>query len=347
MAALERETGIVSQDISLKEKVAFLKQKDHYPDSTGKVKAVKTHMSWVFLTDRYVYKLKIPFRYDHLKLLTREARHKNCLEEVRLNKRLAKDIYLGVIPLSLNRDGDIVFGEGEEYVDWLVKMKRLPEKNMLEHRIKSGKKISTDQLKPAVELLTNFYLNAGPVQLSPQKHHQMMKTTLDKIRDELLSPDFDLDAEGIERAYQNQVHFIDEHTNLFKQRIEEGRIVEGHGDLKPDHICLDPPVVIDCLEFSKKLRTLDVLDDLGFLGLECDRLGAHWIGEYFIKHYAKQTGDMYATELIHFYKSYQAMVRVLLSVRHLREKEYQGDPKWEKRAKKYLNLANKYLDRIL
>lgn len=346
MADLDRETGILSQDISLEEKVAFLKEKDHYPDSTGKVKAVKTHMSWVFLTDRFVYKLKIPFRYDHLKMLTREARHKNCLEEVRLNKRLAKGIYLGVIPLSLNRDGNLVLGEGEEHVDWLVKMKRLPEKSMLEYRIKAGEKISTDQLKPAAELLTNFYLNAEPEKLTPKKHQKMMKTALGKIKNELLSPDFDLEAERIERAYQNQVQFIDENADLFKHRIEEGRIVEGHGDLKPDHISLDPPVVIDCLEFSKKLRTLDVLDDLGFLGLECDRLGVHWIGEYFIRYYAKQTGDIYTTDLIHFYKSNQAIVRALLSIRHLLEEEYQGDPKWRNKAKKYVNLANKYLDKI-
>lgn len=343
MTALDRETDIVSQDVSLAEKVDFLKEKDHYPHPVEEVKAVKTHMSWVFLTDQFVYKLKIPFRYDHLKLITRKARHKNCLEEVRLNKRLAKDIYLGVIPLSLKRDGNLVLGEGVEYVDWLVKMKRLPEKNMLEYRIKAGTKISAAQLQPAVKLLTNFYLDAKPAKLSPKKHQQKMKSTLGMLRKELLSFDYDLDADRIERAYKNQIKFIDEHADLFKQRIEEGRIIEGHGDLKPDHICLDPPAVIDCLEFSKKLRTLDVLDDLGFLALECDRLGAHWIGEYFIRHYAKQTGDMFAPELIHFYKSYQAIVRALLSVRHLREEEYQGDPKWKKRAEDYLKSCENSL----
>lgn len=339
MVVLDRKISAVSEDISLEEKVAFLREKDHYPHPTGKVKMVKTHLSWVFLTDQFVYKLKIPFRYDHLKLLTSEARHKNCLEEVRLNKRLAKEIYLNVIPLSVNRDGTLVLGDGEVNVDWLVKMKRLPEKSMLEYKVKTGRKISADQLRPVAELLTNFYLNAKPISISPRKQQQEMKSTLERSRNELLSPDFNLDKERVDRVYKKQMTFIDEHVDLFKQRIEEGRIVEGHGDLKPDHICLDPPVVIDCLEFSKNLRTLDIFDDLGFLGLECDRLGAHWIGEYFIRHYAKQTGDMYATELINFYKSYQAIVRALLSVRHLREEEYQGDPKWKKRAENYLQIC--------
>ncbi|MFH5832681.1 hypothetical protein ACG2F4_15010 [Halalkalibaculum sp. DA3122] len=343
MAVSDRETGIASDDISLEEKVRFLKEKKNYPHPTADVKAVKTHMSWVFLTDQFVYKLKIPFRYDHLKLLTPPARHHNCLEEIRLNKRLAEDIYLGVTPLSVDKEGNLVLGEGERAVDWLVKMKRLPKKTMLEQRIKIGTKISEVQLQPAAELLTNFYLDAQPLHVLPKEQLEQMKSTLEESRAELLSPEFNINHPMINRAYDKQMAFIDEHVDLFKKRIAEGRIIEGHGDLKPDHICLDPPAVIDCLEFSKQLRTLDVLDDLAFLGLECDRFGAPWVGEYFIRHYAKHAEDASPAKLISFYKSYRAIIRALLSVRHLREEQYQGDPKWRERAKNYLKLAEEYM----
>jgi uncharacterized protein len=343
MAASDRKTSIASKDISLEEKVTFLNDKDTYTHPTTHVKAIKTHMSWVFLTDQLVFKLKIPFRYDHLNLLTPSARYYNCLEEVRLNKRLANDIYLQVMPLSIDNEGNLVLGEGVQTVDWLVKMKRLPESAMLEQMIKTGGIKSVDQLRPAARLLARFYMDAEPISISPVEHRQIMKSTLEESRNELLSPEFDLDQPTIDRAFMKQMKFIDEYADLFKSRIDKGRIIEGHGDLKPEHICLAPPAVIDCLEFSKQLRTLDVLDDLAFLSLECDRLEAYWIGAYFIKHYAKHASDIYDPELINFYKSYRAIIRALLSIRHLREEQYQGDPKWKRRAENYLKSAEEYI----
>lgn len=343
MASLDERSGVTSKNISLEEKVAFLKNKENYPHSTKSIKTIKTHMSWVFLTDQLAYKLKIPFRYDHMRLLTPESRYQNCLDEVRLNNRLANEFYIGVVPLSIDKKGNLKFGQGEKPVDWLVKMKRLPEEQMLEYKIKNEQSISQKDLEPAVNLLTQFYKNADPIELSADEYKNKMISALRLYRDDLCSSVFGLPQEPIRNLYQQQLSFIEQNDSLFTQRVTNQKIVEGHGDLKPDHICLSPPAVIDCLEFDEDLRILDVFDDLAFLSLECDRLNASWVGDYFIRNYCVQTGDSFSKPLLDFYKSCKAYIRALLSIRHIREKMYRKDPKWRDKTLMYLELSAKYI----
>ncbi|MEX1241098.1 MAG: hypothetical protein WEB30_15345, partial [Cyclobacteriaceae bacterium] len=114
----------------LNEKAEFLSRKETYGD-TKEVEVIETHMSLLFLTDRFVYKLKKPVSFDFLNFSTREARQKYCMEEVSVNKALAGDVYIGLIPITLFHAEMQLGGEGE-VIDWLVKMKRLPKEHMLD-----------------------------------------------------------------------------------------------------------------------------------------------------------------------------------------------------------------------
>ncbi len=105
---------------TLEAKLAFLKQAAAYPEPTSRVDAIETHMSWVFLTDTHAYKLKKPVRYDYLDFSTIEARHLDSEMEVRLNRRLAAEVYLGVIPLVCDATGVMGLGGAGETIDWLV-----------------------------------------------------------------------------------------------------------------------------------------------------------------------------------------------------------------------------------
>jgi len=337
--------NITADEIPLRKKVAFLKNKGNYPHSTDKVEAIKTHMSWVFLTDKFAYKLKIPFRYDHMRLLTVEARHQNCKDEVRLNKRLADKVYLDVVPLSLDDKGNIRLGKGEQVIDWLVKMKRLPESKMLDYQVKKNQSLAQNKLQPAADLLTTFYLEAKAEQLSAKDYIQKLQTALREYHKSLKAPEFDLSSSKVETIAQKQFTFLKEQKDVFMQRVNKGKIIEGHGDLKPDHVCLSPVAIIDCLEFDRDLRVLDILDDLAFLALECDRLGASDVGEFFINYYQRKANDVAEEGLINFYKSYKAVIRAMLSIRHLREEQYKDDPKWRRKTLQYLRLADKYLTR--
>jgi aminoglycoside phosphotransferase family enzyme len=128
---------------------------------------------------------------------------------------------------------------------------------------------------------------------------------------------------------------------VFDARVRARRIIEAHGDLRPEHICLtDPPVIIDCLEFNRNLRLLDPVDELSFLGLECERLGAPLVGATMLDLYREATGDAPAEELIAFYKSYRACLRAKIAAWHLRDSEIREPEKWPALARTYLELAN-------
>jgi len=124
-----------------------------------------------------------------------------------------------------------------------------------------------------------------------------------------------------------------------------GALVEGHGDLRPEHVCLDgEPQVIDCLDFSRALRTQDAVDDLGFLALECTRLGAPSIGEAILNDYRRASGDDAPPAVVRFYQSLRACVRARLAIRHLREPALAQNPLWRERAEAYLGIAQQLVE---
>ena len=133
------------------------------------------------------------------------------------------------------------------------------------------------------------------------------------------------------------------------RRLYEGRLVEGHGDLRPEHICLGPaPQVIDCLEFRADLRFLDPVEELAFLTMECDRMGARSIGPVLFRHYRLRAHDTPPPVLITFYKGIGALIRARIAILHLRESPVRDPAKWPRRAAEYLATAThaaQHLDR--
>ena len=121
-------------------------------------------------------------------------------------------------------------------------------------------------------------------------------------------------------------------------------IVEGHGDLRPEHVCLHPRIaVIDCLEFSRELRIIDAVDEVGFLALECERLGAPELGRILLRAYIENTGDSPAVALLGFYQSFRAALRARIAIRHLNEEKFRYSAEWRRRALDYLDLAQRHL----
>jgi aminoglycoside phosphotransferase family enzyme len=133
------------------------------------------------------------------------------------------------------------------------------------------------------------------------------------------------------------------------RRLDSGRVVEGHGDLRPEHICLGPvPQIIDCLEFRADLRSLDPVDELAFLAMECERIGAHGVEQVLFRRYRLRTHDSPPPELMNFYKVIGALVRARIAILHLQESPVRDPAKWPKRAAEYLAIATRasqHLDR--
>jgi uncharacterized protein len=140
---------------SLRDKVAFLSSPDAHSPRPDAVEAIETHMSWVFLTDRYAYKLKKPIRYDVLDFSSLALRRRSCMREIRLNRRLARDVYLDVVPLTLEPGDELRLGGSGSPADWLVKMRRLPAERTLDRLISRGT-TGREEVEPAAALLAAF-----------------------------------------------------------------------------------------------------------------------------------------------------------------------------------------------
>jgi aminoglycoside phosphotransferase family enzyme len=201
---------------SLDQKVEFLNHPEAYPFATS-VQALETHMSWVFLTDRHVYKLKKPVVHDFLDFQTLEARYNYCMEEVLVNQPLAGDTYEGIVALTMHQGSLQLNGEGEP-IDWLVKMKRLPEQHMLHNAIKKGN-VPNQWIQQAAEMLTDFYVKLSPVRMAPQVFRQNMITSIEQTSAELLRNEFKLQHSLVISIAADLLHFIIKYDNLFDQSI--------------------------------------------------------------------------------------------------------------------------------
>jgi aminoglycoside phosphotransferase family enzyme len=175
-----------------------------------------------------------------------------------------------------------------------------------------------------------------------------MKTEIRQLAEELQQPVFSMPTKTIRRLFDTLLKFIMNHMPLFDERVKEGKIIEGHGDLKPAHIKTGPvPAIIDCLEFNVDLRILDAAEDLSGLAMECEHAGNRNVGCYFLKVYELVTGDRVKEALINFYKLKRALLRALLIARHIPEPTYATDSRWSESAQSYLKQAAGYEKNLL
>ncbi len=330
-------------EVALPAKVAYLKQPHHYPHPVTGVTVVETHRSWVFLTDHYAYKLKKPGRYAFLDVSTVSARKFYCEEEVRLNRRLAGDVYIATVPLAIDCAGRLELGGTGSPVDWLVKMRRLPAQRMLNVAIER-RQISDEQIRAVAKKLAKFYRASAPVEIAPIDYRRGFERDIRASLGELSRPEFGLPRDWVEAPCAAQLKLLSQAPALFDQRVQEARIIEAHGDLRPEHVCLlEPePAIIDCLEFSRELRTLDAASDLAFLAQECERLGAPRVGQIVFGFCGEVTGDRPPATLICFYKSLWACLRAKLCVWHLTDPTCRDSAKWSGLAADYLLRAGRY-----
>lgn len=356
---LERETA---------RKVAFLSRRAAYPGEAGRgeVEVVETRASFVFLCGERVWKLKKPVCRPPLDLSTLERRRWNAEEELRLNRRLAPEVYLGLEPLVERADGGLALGGAGRVVDWLVVMRRLPAARTLERTILAGR-VSDADLVRLGELLADFHGRAAPAEVTPEEHHARLVEGVQEdlrllLRAELESPraaacggagfeGVGLGGAGFrgmgraaaERLGTELLAALAAGRRRFQARVEAGRVIEGHGDLRPEHVYLvrPRPLVIDCLEFSRPLRELDPADELAYLGLECERLGAPGVGARVLEVYrAARQGDPPAW-LVAFYRRYRALRRARLALSHLEDADPRDPQRWRARCAEYLALAGR------
>lgn len=328
---------------ALDDKLQFLKTPETYGTSVRRIDCIETHMSWVFLVGKNVFKLKKPVRFAFLDFSNLKAREFYCREEVRLNARLAPGIYRGLLALQWCDGRFRLLPENQlpapgETVDWLVWMRRLPLRRML-HRLIANQLIDLKDLNALVDVLAHFYRTTPAAQLSENIYLARFQCEQNLNREVLLRSQFKLKAAPL--AIERLGEALDLCTDVLRERVACERVREGHGDLRPEHICLlHPPLVIDCLEFSTLLRQVDPLDEIAFLGLECELMGAPWIGPYLIAGMTNALKDYPNPALLNFYIAHRALLRARLAMAHLLDPKPSTPTRWPA-------LANQYIARSL
>jgi uncharacterized protein len=336
MAAVRR--GARLETPSIMEKLRFLGDPSTYGLASGTVELVETHMSYVFLAGDRAYKLKKPVRYPFLDFSTLEARERDCREEVRLNRRLSEDVYIGVLPLCVE-EGRLALGGAGEIVDWLVEMRRLPRDLMLDRLIKS-RTLSETKIEFICDRLAQFYSRAARSLVTPLEYHAHFLSEQKLNRDVLTRPGAGLNESLAYFVLDRVEARFSAAKELLGARVADGHVVDGHGDLRPEHICLTQPIAIfDCLEFSAALRQVDPFDEIALLGVECAQLGAPRLLRRFTQGLAKRLDCAPPWELTAFYAAWRATLRARLSMAHLSEPSPREPAKWAPLANRYLDIA--------
>jgi uncharacterized protein len=281
-----------------------------YPHPALRVKRLQTHLSVVFLAGEFAYKLKKPVRFDFVDLSTLDRRRQLCHDEVRLNRRLSPDLYLGVVPITETASGIRVGGDGSP-LEWAIQMHLLPETRMMDRLLRAGD-LSVEQVKHLAELIADFHLRA---ETGPKISAFGTPDALRGLWDEhfaqtrgAVGRTVSLLQDGLLQATARA--WLARKDALLRRRTTEGRIRDGHGDLRTSAVCFTDPIqVFDCLEFSQRFRSGDVASEVAFLVMDLALNGRADLGEGFVRRYVERSGDQELPALLVFYACYRACVR--------------------------------------
>ncbi len=320
-----------------------------YDENPGPIELVQTHISFVFLTEKYVYKVKKPVNFGFLDFETLEKRRFFCEKEMELNRRLCPDMYLEVAAINQKGRNIKINGEGET-VEYALKMRRLPQDKIMTKLLEEGK-VDAKLIDQIAKIIAEFHAKAETnKQINEIGSLATVKTNWDEnfeqtrnVIGKTISPEeFRLISDKVGS-------FIKNNKMLFDKRTAEGKVRDCHGDIHSGNIFIaDKIYIFDAIEFNERFRYSDVAADMAFLAMDLDFKGRADLSEFFVKKYIQYSKDTELLKLLPFYKCYRAYVRGKVVGFKL------GDPnvcdkekaKATQEAKAYMKLAAKYSGKL-
>jgi uncharacterized protein len=298
--------------VSLPALVAALLRPKLYPHRPADVTLVQTHISYVFLAGDAVYKIKKPVRFSFLDFSTLAQRRHFCHEEIRLNRRLAPDVYLEVVGICRSGD-DYRLGTEDDpaAVEYAVHMRRLPDDRMLD-RLLDRHQVTAAMIDAIAARLAEFHRNAaaGPQVTAngdPAAIWRVLEDNYNGVRPFRGNTIAASDDDAIQRFARD---FLARNDALFRKRQAEHRVRECHGDLHSEHVCFSQGLsIFDCIEFNEVFRYCDVASDIAFLAMDLDYHGHPELAAHFVARYASEARDTDLPRLVPFYQCYRAYVR--------------------------------------
>jgi aminoglycoside phosphotransferase family enzyme len=326
-----------------KEHIAKLLSEGEFPGYTGRPDLVETHISWVFLCDRFVFKIKKPIRYSFLDFSTLEKRKYYCEREIELNSRLTNDMYLDVQPIREISGRYYVGNQSGEIIDYAVRMRKVDKSRQMDVLLQNNK-VTNSEIRNLAEKIAGFHKNTVVI----------YKKDVLQIRDEFMDLKNEREYLGAERsavidkAIGSSDVFIEKYKELFAGRLKEGFYRDCHGDLHSRNIFLLPdPQPFDCIEFNDEFRQIDVLNEVAFLCMDLDAFDKRELADQFLQYYNNFFPAIRSEEdrrLFLYYKSYRANIRA--KVNSLRARSADNDAARKiamAEADKYLRMVDVYL----
>jgi aminoglycoside phosphotransferase family enzyme/predicted kinase len=325
--------------------ISFLRDRRSYPKPTRSLRFIQTHASYVFITDRYVYKVKKAVNLGFLDFLTLAKRRHFCEREVLLNRRLSAHVHLGVLPIFLN-EGKLTFANGGSVVEVAIKMRKLDPRFFLP-RLLRLKKVGKAQVNRIVSALKEFYEAQTPTAAITRwgSIDKLKISTNENFRQTEEFIGSSISRAAFEAVRHFTMKFYRANANLFARRKREHRIRDCHGDLRLEHIHLGPRhlSIYDCIEFNDRLRYLDWANDLAFLAMDFDYQGGPDLADYFVKQMAVALDDEDLPAVVDFYKCYRAYVRGKVeTIQSLDVQKITAKRRSLRKARNYFKLALRY-----
>ena len=318
--------------------VAFLESPASYSHKPREVHLIETHISRVFIASPFVFKVKKPLDLGFLDFRSLEKRRYFCERELTLNRRLAPEVYLEVLPIH-KTDRGFSFHRDGEIVEYALKMKELSHGWFLNELLAKGV-VGELELDRIIGRLKTFYDSETPTAEieqwgRPEKFEISTDENFEQVQPfigQTISP---IAFEAI-RHFTNE--FYARNERLFQERIAQHRILDCHGDLHLDHVHITPAAVaiFDCIEFNDRFRFIDIANDLAFLAMDFDFERAHKLGSIFLNRAAQSLDDPGILKMADFYKCYRAFVRGKVESLQMKSEEH------TERARRYFQLALRY-----
>jgi aminoglycoside phosphotransferase family enzyme len=317
-----------------------------YPHKPQKVELVQTQMSFIFLTGKYVYKIKKPVNLGYLDYTTLEKRHYFCRQELELNRRLCPSAYLAVVPIVEEKGQLHIEGRGKP-IEYAVKMKQLPHDRMMDVLLPQGQ-VTMEMVNRVAERLVGFHRKAETNQeIATFGRLDVLRQNTDENfsqTEKYIGTSITTEQHQHIKKYTND--FIVSSSGLFDKRVREERIRDCHGDLHAAHVCFTDDICIyDCIEFNDRFRYSDVASEIAFLAMDLDRYQQSELSHHLVNTYVKLSHDQELLKLLNFYKCYRAYVRGKVESFKLDDSYI---PKEEKAmaltaAQSYFQLAESYI----
>jgi uncharacterized protein len=331
-----------------KETMEALMKPETYEENPGKIEMVQTHISYVFLTKNFVYKMKKAVNFGFLDFETLEKRRFFCEKELQLNKRLCGDMYLEVVPINKS-DTIKINGKGET-VEYALKMKRMPQEKIMTKLLEENK-VDNKLIDKIAKIIAEFHSKAETTpQISEYGSLKIIKTNWDENFEQTQNVvDKTISKADFELIRGNIVGFMEKNKTLFEKRIAEGKVRDCHGDIHSGNIFItDRVYIFDAIEFNERFRYSDVAADMAFLAMDLDFKDRGDLSDFFVKKYVAYSGDRELLKLLAFYKCYRAYVRGKVVGFRL------GDPNIgleekeavTEEAKAYFKLAAEYAEKL-